>query len=120
MDAQLQQLIELQTEQNQLLKKHLWRFRFSLLTLLVLTTGICICLGVMMYSQKKSVFVAPIGPWTTPAGVSVTPSNPSNRMHVAPIQTKAINPAAPVESPYSVSPMPTPTTQQFVDPRPTK
>jgi hypothetical protein len=31
MDAQIQQLIELQTEQNQLLKKHLWRFRFSLL-----------------------------------------------------------------------------------------
>ena len=64
MDAQLQQIIELQTKQNQLLEKHLWRFRFSLLTLLVLTTGICICLGVMIYSRPTSPLPAPAGFWT--------------------------------------------------------
>jgi hypothetical protein len=52
MDDQLQRLIELQTEQNQLLKRYLWRFRFSLLTLLVLTTAICCTLGFIIYKQQ--------------------------------------------------------------------
>jgi hypothetical protein len=38
MDAQLQQLIELQMEQNQLLERYFWRFRFSLLSLLIRIT----------------------------------------------------------------------------------
>jgi hypothetical protein len=54
MDPQLQQIIELQAEQNQLLRKYLWRIRFSLLTLLVLTTAICCGLGVVVYKQQKS------------------------------------------------------------------
>src|SRR5882757_2762206 len=59
MDAQLQQIIELQTEQNQLLKKYLWRFRFSLITLLLLTTAICCCLGFVIYTQQTSSGAAP-------------------------------------------------------------
>jgi hypothetical protein len=52
MDAQLQQLIELQTKQNQLLERYLWRIRFSLLTLLLLTTAICCCLSFIIYTQQ--------------------------------------------------------------------
>jgi len=68
MDAQLQQIIELQTEQNQLLKRYLWRFRFSLITLLLLTTIICCCLGFVIYTQQKVSRTAPI-----PAGITISP-----------------------------------------------
>jgi hypothetical protein len=73
MDDQLQRLIELQTEQNQLLKKYLWRFRFSLLTLLLLTTAICCTLGFVIYKQQaaKRAIIAP-APITVWAG-STTP-----------------------------------------------
>ncbi len=63
MDAQLQQLVELLTEQNQLLKKYLWRFRFSLLTLLLLTTAICCCLGFIIYTQHTSSRAATVSPY---------------------------------------------------------
>src|SRR5262249_25012553 len=63
MDAQLQQIIELQTEQNQLLKRYLWRIRFSLLTLLILTTLISLGFGFVIYSeQRKSVGTFPTFP----------------------------------------------------------
>src|SRR5687767_1222740 len=54
MDAQLQELIALQKEQNALLRKNLWRLKFSLLTLLFLTTAICCCLGFIIYVQQDS------------------------------------------------------------------
>jgi hypothetical protein len=54
MDDQLQQLIELQKEQNQLLKKHLWRLRFSILSLLLLTTAIAIGLGIVVYQTRPN------------------------------------------------------------------
>jgi hypothetical protein len=104
MDAQLKELIELQKEQNQLLKKYLWRFRFSLLTLLVLTTGICICLGVMMHSSKTSVRIAPASPWSTPSGVTyVVPSNPGNPRYIAPSSpyTASATPAGAIPFPTS-------------------
>ena len=53
MDDQLQQLISLQTEQNQLLKRYLWRLRFSLLTILLMMTGVCIGLGFLVYATKS-------------------------------------------------------------------
>jgi hypothetical protein len=55
MDDQLQQLIELQKEQNQLLKKYLWRLRFSLLSLLLLTTITAIGLGLLVYREQARV-----------------------------------------------------------------
>ena len=61
MDAQLKELIDLQREQNQLLKKYLWRFRFSLITLLLLTTAICICLGFVIYTQQTNLSPKPAG-----------------------------------------------------------
>ena len=86
MDDQLQRLIELQTEQNQLLKKYLWRFRFSLLTLLLLTTGICCSLGFVIYKQRQpaptAVYTSPTSPWTTSGGTilltSGTLGNPTS------------------------------------------
>jgi hypothetical protein len=69
MDDQLQRLIELQTEQNQLLKKYLWRFRFSLLTLLLLTTGICCSLGFVICKQRQP---APTAVYTSPTSPVLT------------------------------------------------
>jgi hypothetical protein len=53
MDDQLQELINLQKEQNQLLKKYLWRFRFSLLFLMLLTTATAVGLGLLVYQHQK-------------------------------------------------------------------
>ena len=55
MDNQLQELIELQKEQNQLLKRYLWRLRFSLLTIMLMMTGVCIGLGFLVYETKSKV-----------------------------------------------------------------
>src|SRR4051794_37892039 len=71
MDAQLQQLIELQTKQNQLLERYLWRFRFSLMALLLLTTGICCCLGFVIYTQQTDR--AARGTVVTRGGVTFPP-----------------------------------------------
>jgi hypothetical protein len=54
MEAQLQQLIELQTEQNELLKRHLLRLRFSLAALLLLTTVCCLTLGYVTYQIRDA------------------------------------------------------------------
>ena len=69
MDDQLQQLIELQKEQNQLLNRYLWRFRFSLLSLLLLTTFTAVGLGVVVYQTRP-----PKGaPFITPVRIAVPP-----------------------------------------------
>jgi hypothetical protein len=49
-----QQIVELLKEQNQLLKRHLWRFRFSLLALLLLTTATAIGLGFLVYKPQST------------------------------------------------------------------
>jgi hypothetical protein len=59
MDAQLQQLIELQQEQNQLLKRHLWRLRFSLLGLLIMTTILAVVLGIVAYQTRRRTVTLP-------------------------------------------------------------
>lgn len=53
MDEQLQQLIELQTEQNRLLRRYLWRVRFSLFGLLVMITAVAIAFGVVAYNERR-------------------------------------------------------------------
>ena len=52
MDEPLQQLIELQTEQNRLLRRYLWRVRFSLAGLLLMTTAIAVGLGIVAYNTR--------------------------------------------------------------------
>jgi hypothetical protein len=71
-DGLLRELIELQREENQLLKKYLWRFRFSLLSLLLLTTATAIGLGFLVYEQQtKTAQPAPMSftsTWASPQG----------------------------------------------------
>ena len=52
MDDQLQQLINLQTEQNLLLRKNLSRIKYSLWSLLLLTTLSAIGLGIGVYTTR--------------------------------------------------------------------
>jgi hypothetical protein len=52
-DELIRELVDLQREQNALLKKHLWRLRFSLLTLLLLTTASAVCLGILMVKIRN-------------------------------------------------------------------
>jgi hypothetical protein len=70
-DELVRELVDLQREQNALLKKHLWRLRFSLLTLLLLTTASAVCLGILMVKIRNQTAA-------TSAGASViTLSGPS-------------------------------------------
>jgi hypothetical protein len=62
MDDQLQELIDLQREQNHLLKRYLWRLRFSLLGLLLMTTATAIGLGVMVYQTRPRTPSPPFAP----------------------------------------------------------
>jgi hypothetical protein len=71
MDEQLQQLIQLQAEQNQLLRRYLWRVRFSLFGLLLMTTAVAIGLGIVAYNTRTQTppFVpAPVRVVTPPTG----------------------------------------------------
>jgi hypothetical protein len=82
-DGLLRELIDLQKEENQLLKKYLWRLRFSLLSLLLLTTATAVGLGFLVYEQKTKVTKVTQPAPTTPTGVysvwsAPTPTLPSN------------------------------------------
>jgi hypothetical protein len=60
MDDQLfRELIAGQKEQTELLRRYLWRFRFSLMTILLLMTCVCVGLGFLVYRQNQAV-VGPI------------------------------------------------------------
>jgi hypothetical protein len=75
----LTRLVTLQEEQNQLLKKHLTRIKFSLWTLLLLTTGICLLLGVNAYRQQTAPTPAGTFTWrATPAQPPLFPQ-PTNQ-----------------------------------------
>jgi hypothetical protein len=77
MEDQLQQLIELQKEQNQLLRRYLWRLRFSLLGLLLLTTVTAVGLGVVAYQTrppKISPMYAPVRTYVAPSPQIIYPA----------------------------------------------
>src|SRR4051812_26205396 len=79
MDAQLQQIIELQSEQNALLKRYLWRIRFSLAALLLLTTALCCGMGFVAYRQNAAPFTTPAKTTTVvPSSVVGTLNTPPN------------------------------------------
>jgi hypothetical protein len=84
MDDQLQQLIELQKEQNQLFKRYLWRLRFSLMGLLLLTTATAIGLRFVVYQTRPKV----ITPVFTPAPPTYFPpirqSTPRGDIYILP------------------------------------
>lgn len=68
MESQLQQLIDLQTEQNELLKRHLLRLRFSLAALLLMTTVCCLTLGYVTYRIRDAGTPVPVTPIRRPMG----------------------------------------------------
>lgn len=83
MENKLQELIDLQKEQNELLRRHLWRLRFSLLSLLLLITLVAVGLGVVVY-QTRPKAGAPVpptwpapSPFRAPAGdINIRPNTP--------------------------------------------
>lgn len=88
MDNQLQELIELQKEQNQLLRRHLTRIRFSLWALLILTTLTGIGLGIGVYTIRLAGRPL-IMPTATPAG--------SLRITIPPMPSSPYRPASPYQ-----------------------
>jgi hypothetical protein len=95
MDDQLQQLINLQTEQNQLLKRYLWRFRFSLLTILLMMTGVCVGLGFLVYATKSK----PTQPTLTLTAPPTIYSAPIRTYAPVPA-TKPVSPPPPADNPF--------------------
>src|SRR5207253_6103809 len=86
MDEQLmRELIAGQKAQTELLRKYLWRFRFSLLSLLLLTTATAIGLGILVYENRSksipatSTLFTRVGPWSFPSQgtLIVTPPIPN-------------------------------------------
>jgi hypothetical protein len=87
MDDKLQELVALQKKQVELLEKYLWRVRFSLATLLLLTTGTCIGLGYMDYRMRGAAFPVAGPPPPVFAPLSIPPmSNPSTPILAPPVR----------------------------------
>jgi hypothetical protein len=78
MEGYLERLVELQTEQNELLKKHLVRLKFSVRALLLLTTAISVALGFTIWVQQSSIVrIAPRTTTVYPATVATWMSSPA-------------------------------------------
>lgn len=60
-NALLKEIAALQKEQNELLRRYLWRLRFSLLTMLLITTATAVMLGIYVIRTKS---LAPTVPAT--------------------------------------------------------
>ena len=89
MDDLLRQLIDGQKEQTELLRRYLWRLRFSLLGLLILTTVTAIGLGILVYEQQtKTASVAP-----TTATFTVAPSQGTLILSTPPSPNGTFGPA---------------------------
>jgi hypothetical protein len=106
MDNQLERIIQLHEEQNALLKRYLWRLRFSLLGLLLLTILSAIALAFISYKLRQTPIpgvpkfypAAPIGPPATgvypqPTGAYSEPIPPDNGSAVRAGQTSVPIPA---------------------------
>jgi hypothetical protein len=87
------ELVELQREQNALLKKHLWRLRFSLWTLLVLTTASAVCLGIIMVRIRSQ---APASGVITLSAPAITMSGGAGTLMLQPGQPTS--PSAPTKT----------------------
>jgi hypothetical protein len=74
MEEQLKELVNLQREQNQLFKRYLWRLRFSLLTLLLITTATAVGLGFVIYQDRSKV--SPPTPTTIGFRSTIQPQGP--------------------------------------------
>src|SRR5689334_10503278 len=85
MEESLRRLVELQTRQNELLERYLWRIRFSLLTLLLLTTAICCGLGILVYQLRSTPRPVTIpAPWPSRAPTYAPPATPMQPRQITP------------------------------------
>jgi hypothetical protein len=96
-DELVRELIELQREQNALLKRHLWRLRFSLMTLLLLSTATAVGLGFLTYRLRSR----PIAPGGTITLSGPTTWNASSSRGMLSVRANVGSPQAPAtqESP---------------------
>ena len=76
----LSQLLAAQKEQTELLRRYLWRFRFSLLSLLLLTTATAVGLGALAYQNHKQAWAT--APPPAMSGTIWTPSVPSGTLQL--------------------------------------
>jgi hypothetical protein len=96
MEEHLRRLVELQSRQNELLERYLWRIRFSLLTLLLLTTALCCRLGYVAYKLRVPT---PYAPAISPYYAVPAPVVPFATPGTAPTVTQAPNrPMTPIEA----------------------
>src|SRR2546430_1791806 len=103
MDDQLiRELITGQKEQTELLRKYLWRFRFSLLSLLLLTTATAVGLGILVYENrtKPAPVTATITtggsyPISTSSGTWSAPSSQGTLILSSPLQTSVFTTGPP-------------------------
>lgn len=76
----LSQLLAAQKEQTELLRRYLWRFRFSLWSLLLLTTATAVGLGALAYQNHKQAG----GPVPAAAGTVWMGSSGTLRLYSGP------------------------------------
>lgn len=70
-------VVELLTEQNELLKKHLARLKFSLMSLLLMMTATCCGLGFLVWARfNPRIYPAPVSGPSTYVPPSATISYP--------------------------------------------
>ncbi len=93
MEDLIRELIAAQKEQTELLRQFLTRVRFSLLSLLLLTTGIAIVLGVVAYRQHTARTAAAVAV-PTGFGGPVQPALPPNYSPAATYQFTPVIPAS--------------------------
>jgi hypothetical protein len=90
-DQLLRELIAGQKEQTELLRRYLWRFRFSLMTILLLMTCVCVGLGFLVYRQNSAV-----GGPTRTATIQLLPTP---RILPSPISSNTFVPVQPTYQP---------------------
>src|SRR5262245_8895516 len=71
MDDKLDVLIQLQREQNELLRRHLFRLRFSLSALLIVMTLLCVFFGITAYQATLRKWSSGIPATPAPAGATL-------------------------------------------------
>src|SRR6478672_3338837 len=102
MDNQ-QRIVELLTEQNDLLKKHLTRLKFSLLSLLLLMTATCCGLGLSIWLQYHPRIYPILPPTSYGANTLYGNIQPAPATPTADVWSP-VAPAPPSESPGYTSP----------------
>jgi hypothetical protein len=89
----LNESVRLQREQNELLKKHLLRVKYSLWGVFCLMTLVCVLLGLATYWATKPT-LTPATPWLAPSAPqrtfpAPTPTSPTLNLLVEPVHAES-------------------------------